>query len=366
MDFRLSTCLGALLLALLPDARAAAPQLEVWPPAPDAGTSLRFKVHGEWPDGCVPAIRDARIEGRDIVLRARVAEGPCTASPQPYETGTEALPLERLKLAGNGVYRVRFEVQRSADQPAELHGFRLLYAGNTPDPDFVPETGFWWPERGGEFDQAGPGLGVQMEVQSGTLSLSVYGFESDGVASWSLGAAPMKGHVAEVELSQVRHGAGPFAPYQAPKELSTVGHAHLELLSPSRATFWFLQPRPDGRGLQLQPVSMVRFRFALEPAEAWRGRWVVLAERDDGYPTQRIDFVELEKTAIGFTLTDGAGEFRLQCDADRVRPNSPPTRCRLASKSGAVLDVDFDHVALNELRGWTGAGQRIVALKLNR
>jgi hypothetical protein len=366
MDFRSALALGALFLAFGADLRAAAPTLEVWPPAPDAGTALRFKVHGEWPDGCVPSIRDARIEGRDIVLQAALAEGPCEATPQAYETGTEALPLERLKLAGNGVYRVRFEVRRSADAAAELHGFRLLYAGNTPDPGYVPETGFWWPEKGGEFDQAGPGLGVQLEVQSGTLSMSVYGFERDGAASWSFGAAAMKGHVAEIELSQLRHGSGPFEPFQAPKELSTIGHAHVELLTPSRATLWFLQPRSDGRGLQLQPVSMVRFRFAQEPAEAWLGRWVVLAERDDGYPTQRIDFVRLKKTARGFSLTDAANEFRLRCDADRARPNSPATRCLLSSRSGAVLEVDFDHVALNELRGWTGAGQRIVALKLNR
>jgi hypothetical protein len=364
MDFRFATALGALFLLFGLDARAAAPRIDVWPPAPDAGTALRFKVHGEWPEGCVPAIADARIEGLDIVLRASLAEGPCPAAPQSFETGTETLPLERLKLAGNGVYRVRFEVERGNGRAPELHAFRLLYAGNTPDPGFVPETGFWWPELGGEH-KAGPGLGVQMEVQARTLSLGVYGFD-DGAASWSVGAGPMQGHVAEVELTQLRHGAGPFEPFQAPKELDTIGHAHVELLSPSRATLWFLRPRADGRGLQLQPVSMVRFRFALDPAEAWRGRWVVLAERDDGYPTQRIDFVELKKTASGFTLLDAAGEFRLRCTADRVRPNSPPTRCRLTARSGAVLDADFDHVALNELRGWTGAGQRIVALKLNR
>lgn len=366
MDFTRFLALGALLSTLSTVAHAGAPAIEVWPPTPDTGTSLRFKVRGDWPDGCVPAIHDARIEGRDIVLRARVADASCAATPQAYETGTDALPLERLKLAGNGVYRVHFEVQRGADGPAELYGFRLLYAGNTPDPGFVPETGFWWPERGGEFDRAGPGLGVQMEAQSGTLSLSVYGFEGDGRASWSFGAGAMKGHVAEVELSQLRHGAGPFEAYRAPKELNPVGHVLVELLSPSRATLWFLRSRADGRGLQLQPVSMVRFRFAQEPAQAWLGRWVVLAEREDGYPTQRIDFVRLKTTARGFTLVDAAGEFRLRCEADTVRPNSPPSRCRLASKAGTLLGVDFDHIALNELRGWTGAGQRIVALKLNR
>lgn len=354
------------LIAAFATAAAAAPAIEVWPPAPDAGTQLRFKVRGEWPDACVPVITDARLQGREIVLDAQTPAGPCAATPQAFETGTEALPPERLKLAGNGVHRVRFEVRRGPDGPAELHGFRLLYVGNDPDPGFVPETGFWWYERGGEHDRAGPGLGVQLEVQARVLSLSAYGYSDDGVAVWSLGAGPMQGNVAEVELTQLRDGAGPFDAYRAPRELGTIGTAYVELLGPSRATFWFVRPRPDGKALQVQPLSMVRFRFAQEAAEAWRGRWVVLAERDDGYPTQRIDFVKLKREKDGFELFDAAGDFRLRCETDARRPNSPPTRCRLLSQSGAVLDVDFDHIALNELRGWTGAGQRIVALKLNR
>lgn len=355
-----------LTLALPGAALAAPPQIEVWPPSPDAGSTVRFKVRGEWPDGCPPAIRDVRVDGREIVLLARPGEGPCAAEPQAFETGTETLPLDRAKLASNGVHRIRFEVRRSPDAEPELHAFRLFYVGNSPDPGFVPETGFWWPEKGGEFDQAGPGLGAQMEVQSGTLSLSVYGYAPDGSARWSLGAGPMQGHVAAVELSQVRGGSGPFEPYRAPGEVDAVGTALIELVSPSRATLWFLRPRDDGKGLQVRPVSMVRFRFAREPAEAWRGRWVILAERDDDFPTRRIDFVRLMRKQDGFLLLDARREFRLRCETDPARPNSPPTRCRLQSDAGDAAEIDFDHVALNELRGWTGAGQRIVALKLNR
>jgi hypothetical protein len=339
----MKTWLGALgailLLGGTVGALAAAPQIEVWPPAPDAGTAVRVKVRGEWPDGCVPAITDARLQGRDIVLRAEPRPGPCGKDAQAFETGTETLPLDRLKLAGNGVHRIRFVVAGGPDQPGVLHAFRLFYVGNSPDPGFVPETGFWWPERGGEFDRAGPGLGAQMEVQSGTLSLSVYGFSAAGEPAWSLGAAPMRGHVAEVELSRLSHGAGPFDLYRAPSQIVTQGSAHVELVSPSRATLWFVQSGAEDGGLKLQPVSMVRFRFAQEPAEAWRGRWVVLAERDDGYPTQRIDFSRLVRKKDGFMLLDADGEYRLRCVADAARPNSPPTRCSLRYASGDVLEA---------------------------
>ena len=357
----------ALLLLFLPAAGwAAPPSIEVFPPAPDAGATVRFKVRGEWPDGCPPAIRDVRIADREIVLTAQPGPGPCGAEPQSYETGTETLALERTKLARNGVHRIRFELRRTPEAPPELLAFQLFYVGNSPDPGFVPETGFWWHERGGEFDQAGPGLGAHMEVQSGTLSLGVHGYGEDGSPRWSLGAGPMQGHVATVELTQLRGGAGPFEPFRAPEEMSAAGSVLVELVSPSRATLWFLRPRADGKGLAVQPLSMVRFRFAREAAEAWRGRWVVLAESDDDYPTRRIDFVRLMRKQDGFLLLDAKREFRLRCETDKARPNSPPTRCRLQSDAGDAAEIDFDHVALNELRGWTGSGQRIVALKLNR
>jgi hypothetical protein len=355
-----------LLLCLPVVAVASPPAIEVSPPTPDAGATVRFKVRGEWPDGCPPTIRDVRIVDRDIVLTAQPGSGPCGSEAQAFETGTEALPLERAKLTRNGVHRIRFELRRTPEAAPELLAFRLFYVGNTPDPGFVPESGFWWHERGGEFDRAGPGLGAQMEVQSGTLALGVHGYAADGSARWSLGAGPMQGHVATVELTQLSGGAGPFEPFKPPGEVSAAGSALVELVSPSRVTLWFLRPRDDGKGLQVRPVSMVRFRFAREPAEAWRGRWVVLAESDDDYPTRRIDFVRLMRKQDGFLLLDAKREFRLRCETDSARPNSPPTRCRLQSDAGDAAEIDFDHVALNELRGWTGAGQRIVALKLNR
>lgn len=344
---------------------AAGARLEVTPASPDAGSPLRVHVSGEWKNSCVPHVTDVRVDGPDIVVEALAGSGNCTAEPHRFAIGSSDIGGSGLRLDANGVYRLRFEVRASADAEAELHGFRLLYVGKYPDPGFVPETGFWWPEAGAEFS-AGPGLGVQMEVQSRTLSMSVFGYGGDGEPNWTLGAAPLEGHVAEVELSRLRDGAGPFVDYRAPKELSTAGSVHMQLLTPSRATLWFVQPRADGRGLAANPVSMVRFRFAQQAQDAWLGRWVVLAERANGFPTLRIDFESATRDATGFVLTSVAPVYRLRCSYAADRPNSPPTRCRLRDAEGTAVDVDFHHVALNELRGFTGSGERIVALKLMR
>jgi hypothetical protein len=357
----------ALSVIAAPASRAAtAARIEVSPQFPDAGTKVRIRIDGEWPDACVPELRSVRLDGQDIVLTATVPGGNCGAESRTYQIDSEQVPTAALKLRRNGIYRIRFEVQRHPGSEPELQGFRLLYASNDSQPPFVPETGFWWPERGGEFDHAGPGLGVQFEAQASTLSVSAFGYDSQGQSNWYFGAGAISGRTAQIELSQLAGGAGPFEAYRAPAQATSVGSLHVELLTPSRAILWFVQPRGNAGGLRLQPVSMVRFRFAQEAAEAWLGRWVVLAERDDGYPTRRIDFVTIERSADGFILLDADGEHRLACRNEITQPNSPPFACSLLVTGDDKAAVEFRDIALGELRGWTGAGERIVALKLKR
>ena len=84
------------------------------------------------------------------------------------------------------------------------------------------------------------------------------------------------------------------------------------------------------------------------------------------FPTRRIDFVTVTRREGGFVLSDADASTRLDCDLASTRPNSPPTRCRLSAAAEAHPEVDFDAVALNELRGWSALSQRVVALKLQR
>jgi hypothetical protein len=344
-----------------------AARIEVRPPVPDAGTALRIAIDGHWPDACTPELESARIDGHEIVLLASLAAANCAGEPHPFHIDTAKLPLQDLKLAANGFYRVRFEVQRDEATPAELHGFRLLYAGNDPDAAPRPETGFWWPESGGDFDEAGPGLGMQLETQAQTLSLGVYGYDADGGSYWLFGAGDLAGHAPQVDLSRLERGAGPFDKYRAPEALTTIGQVHLEVLSPSRVNAWFVRPLAGGRGLEARPVSMVRFRFAQQPAEAWLGAWVVLAESVEAMPARRVDFTTVENTDDGFVLRDAPREHELRCTLQKSRRNSPPQSCVLGIGTGeARREVDFSQVGLNEMRGWNSDSQRIVALKLAR
>ena len=362
-------CCFCLLFALAAGAAHAlepAPRIEVTPPSPDAGTAIRIAIEGIWPDACTPTLQNARIAGNEIVLQATLAAANCAGEARAFRIDTRKLPPQQLKLRANGFYRVRFEVQRGEGEP-ELQAFRLLYAGNDADAAPRPETGFWWPESGGDFDQAGPGLGMQLETQASTLSLGVYGYDADGGSHWLFGAGDFAGHAAQVDLSRLEDGAGPFEKYRAPESMTPVGQVHLEILSPSRVNAWFVRPVPEGRGLEARPISMVRFRFAQQPAEAWLGPWVVLAETVEAMPARRIEFTTVENTDDGFVLRDAAREHDLRCTLQKARRNSPPQSCVLGIGSGeARREVDFSQVALNEMRGWNGDSQRIVAVKLAR
>jgi hypothetical protein len=355
------------VLALMAGSPASsATRIEFSPPLPDAGTRLRVRVDAEWPEGCAPTLESARVEGSDIVLTSRIPPGVCDGSNRGYTLETERLEGNSLKLTRNGVYRIRHEVLRTAGGEPELHGFRLLHVGNSPDAGFVPESGFWWPERGGDFDRAGPGIGAQMEAQARTLSLSLFGYAADGNPDWYIGAGPISGLTAQLELNRLEGGAGPFDAYRAPAQSLSIGAAHVEMLSPSRITLWLVRATGRGSELQLQAVSMVRFRFAQEPAEAWLGRWVVLAESDDNYPTRRIDFTAIERNEDGFALTDAGAAHRLACRTSATQPNSPPRSCVLSVAQAGNEVIEFRDIALNELRGWSSSSLRIVALKLNR
>jgi hypothetical protein len=368
MRTHVTVWLAALLFASVCIARAEtlrAPRILVTPFHPEPGASLRLKVFGDWPNACRPELESVRVEGRDIVLGASLDSDHCAGEPHGFSLSTDAL-AEQPKLGGAGIYRIRFEVRRTPPNEPEVHAFRLLSVAPADAPDVRPETGFWWPERGGEFGEAGPGLGVNMEVQADTLSLSVFGFEDSGEPGWQIGAGEIGTRVAKVELSRLRDGRGPFQPYRAPREITVAGIAHAEVLSPARVTLWFVRPRGDARGLQLQPVSMVRFRFAMDPAQAWVGRWLIAPEEGDSFPTRTIDFVRAEPTERGFALVDAGGDLRLRCVTVEARPNSPPDSCRLASANATLPEVDFDRVGLSELRGRSGSNRRVAALKLSR
>lgn len=370
-----------MLVALLFAAAAGAslvraeerPQIRIEPAQPEAGAALQIDVDASWSDACPPRFESARIEDFDIVVRSIRDPGRCTTEQTPYRISadiagaTDAGLLDagaRLPTTREGIYRVRYEVREGEGAEPQLHGFRLLQVGTPDDLGFAPETGFWWPETGGEFDRAGPGIGVQIEVQSGTVSVSALGYGQDGRAGWFFGAGALEGRIAHLDLSLLEGGAGPFEAYVPPTSLQAVGHAELEVISPSRAVLWFVRAQAPGRAVRLEPMSIVRFSFAQEPAEALLGRWLIAAEDDDTLPTRRVEFSRMQRKPGAVTLQDDAGEYALQCETPVALPNSPPGLCRLEAASAPDLSIQFTDVGLQQMRGWDGSGKRILAFRI--
>jgi hypothetical protein len=355
----------ASLFLLASCAAAAAARIEVDVPQKSGGiVSPKVAVFDLWPESCSSQVESVVVEDRDIVLRAALSAAGCNDRALSGNEAESRLDFS-LPLLWAGTYRVRYEVRPRPGADPELHGFRLVDFDADSGAALRPETGLWWPEQGGEFDRGGPGLGLLMEAQADTLSLTMLGYGAGGDGQWSYGASRIEGRVVDIALAHLADGAGPFAPYRAPKALSQVGTVQVELLSAARANLWFLRPAANGREISIEPLSMVRFSFAQTTPDAWLGRWVIAAESGDTPASRHVDFSAIVRDAAGFTLLDARGEYRLDCSTSPQRPNSPPTGCDLLAADGS-REIHFDRAALAELRGYTLTGEPVAALKLGR
>lgn len=325
----------------------------------------RAQVRDIWPEGCAPQVDSVLVEGRDVILRAVLPAASCLEAANSDGAGIESTLRFDVPSLWEGSYRVRYEVRRAPKAEPELHAFRLVQLGASALEAIRPETGLWWPEQGGAFDRAGPGLGLLMETQANTLSLTLLGYELSGEAQWSYGATQISGRLLDLELATLSEGRGPFEPYAAPKRLDPAGSVQIELLTSARANLWFLRPTGNGRALSVEPISMVRFSFARAVPQTWLGRWVITPDTGDAVASRHIDLTALEVTADGFALRDPRRGYRLVCTSSAKRRNSPPESCDLVAADGS-REIRFDQPALFELRGRTLVGDAMTALKLNR
>jgi hypothetical protein len=305
---------------------------------------VRLTASGIAFDGCLPAAPSVSAEGSMLVLRALTAERDCLDSAQPYSLRSDLLVAAP---AESGLYRVRLELQSTPASIPWLEAFALIPA-RPETATLVPESGFWWGELGGEFGRGAPGFGVLVEVQGETVAVSVSGYDEFGNPEWLMGAAPLGGRAVSLSLGRLQGGSGPHGGFRSPQRMQEAGRLHIEWLGSARALFWFERPAGDGFGIDLVPVSMVRFGFAGDSGEQWLGRWLLAAERDFAeMPAPRtLDLVAVESSADGFILRGVDGE-QLECSLDRSRPHSPPEVCRLQF---GQTTIDFDDVALRRLQ----------------
>lgn len=356
---RLLACgllLAATGLALPPFARAAAAiDLRLAEDALERRAVLQ--AEGVLTAGC--AVQPARVgrRGRELVLTLQPMPGECSDAPQPFRVDSAALS-DPLPAVADGVQRLRLEWQADDESTPQLEAFALVATGAAADRSIEPETGLWWGEQGAEFDQATQGFGVQLELQGGVLAVAVSGYDDDGQPEWLFGAAPISGPTATITLGRLQGGRGPYGRFRSPQGMTEAGRVHIEWLGPARAVFWFERPALDGRGIELRPVSMVRFGFGGGSGEQWLGRWLLGgAGENDGIAARAIDFVRYEAQADGFSLL-GAGGERLDCTLDPARPASPPEGCRLLGDTDP--EIDFDRIALGSLRGIGATGEAVL------
>jgi hypothetical protein len=360
--FPLRTPLLALLLAL-PAAAPAEDVSAIRLAIDNDGSGFRavLRAEGVLAEGCAPLPQAAERRGRDYVLTVVPGPAACLDPPQPFSLSS-ALLADPLPPISDGVHRLRLELQADPGAAPQLEAFALIASGSAAEQDIQPESGFWWGEQGGEFDRATPGFGVQLELQDGVLAVAVSGYADDGRPEWLFGATPVSGSTASVPLGRLQGGRGPYGRFRSPQQVADVGRLHIEWLGPARAVFWFERPAVAG-GIELRPISMVRFGFTGAVGEQWLGRWLLGGEREgDAVAARAIDFVSYEARDDGFVLL-GARTERLECSQDSERPNSPPVHCQLLSDAEAP--IEFDRIALRSLRG-NGVSGRAVLLRIER
>lgn len=327
----------------------------------DAHDQAQIEVTGTWPNTCPPQLLEVSRQGADLTLLATREDGGCQPIPTPYGF-SGPLPQAANPDEAGIILRTRLLVSDQLHESPMLAGFALLRAepGNF---DSVLETGFWWAEQEGPF-AAGPGLGLSLESQADLISLSVMGYDTHGNATWYFGAGTLEHGMAQLELGRFDGGAGPFTPYAAPGNVEYSGTVALEMLTPSRAILWFSRiDDADNGGLELRPLSIMRFHFAREPADALLGRWVVTGENAGVRGTRWIELVRSESFADGFVLYDGNERAVLQCDTPVGHPGSPPVLCRMDDGHGDL--VEFSEVALRRLAGRDARNRRTLAFRLD-
>ena len=348
--------LGIALIAL-PALAQAAPTVALWPESPAAGQPFQVELLGEWAAACVPSVADSWVEDDEVIVKLRDSEKNCAGQPTAA-TVLRTPSSAPLSTDRDGTLRIRV----LGGKPERTLAFGLAAVGDVEL--YIPESGLWWPEQGGEFDTSGPGLGVQIEVQGDALALNLSGYDAAGSPFWWFAAGESQALPQSLSLTALKGGSGPFAKYAAPNDAMAGGSLHIEWLSSARAVFWFVRAdaQLDG-GLDVRPMSMTRFAFGLRPGQSWQGDWI-LSRRDSAglISANALRFDQLLPAEDGFVLS-GDG-FALRCLSVSRRPDSPPESCFLSSDNGDLLG-QFGDVGLKRMQGLSSEGDRVRLTKLD-
>ncbi len=334
--------------------------IEQSPHAPGAPPDLVAAL--VWPDPCLPTFERASVSPGHIDLELRAGRAVCAAAPTPL-----ALRVNPARAAGlgnfpGGVYEVRVFL-RHGDGPSVPVAFRWLDASIDSDP-VLPENGFWWPVRPGDYGTAGaaPVSSMTLERQGDRIAVTLLGFVH-GVPTWYFGTSGFVGSTARVGLMRVLGGND--APATSPR--ATVAEAgpvlHLHFPSPARAEAWLERPsQGSSQAIELQPLTLTRLAFEPgRPGASWLGTWVYT--RADSSEARLIAFSSTHSSdAESFDLADMNGDAMLECRRGDAADDAVPGVCVL-SLTGASK-ATFERIGLDRLDGRTADGTAVRLVRM--
>lgn len=356
-------CLWSLPVLALPHVH----RIETIPADPRPGQGLSLRISGEWPNGCPLEPQAVLVDGAEIEVYVRAAQGFCAEVIQPYallvDVGAQApagFPQER-------TYRVRYGVQDGGGKTTIL-GFRLIGVQAADARRARPEPGFWSVDEAGGFPTPQSGLGFMLESQGNSLAITTNSYLMGGQPAWYLAAGTFEGRVFRSDLLRTFGGQPLFGSHRGQQGVQEVGRLDAEFLDDARAIFWYSQASGEGLldELLLMPVSVRRMNFALgQTGEALAGTWVYTgAQAGSRVQAETFSFAyvaEQSNSALA-VLVDSARGAELRCTLDPLRADGPPRHCELSlAQAGSTR---LDHTALNRLSG-SSEGAEVVLLRID-
>lgn len=315
-----------------------------------ADNAVTLYVDRPWPGGCEPEDIEVTVNTADVLVRGWLPAQGC---------GTGTIPISVELSADFPVARLTFLQQRRPLSEDQLVDFTLvpLTAAQTH-----PESGLWWGEDGGVYETRGPGTAMSLDIQGNRLAATVNVYHPDGQPVWYFSAGEFTGLTFSAPMHGFAQGQTLFGDYRRPSQAVEVGRLQLEFHSPGQATAWLTAPDHTNGGLDLQPVSLVRFDFQeSESPDRLSGRWIFVQLEN---PSQELVLSPPMQRSGRWEYVDLVAGLILACELDASRPRSLPDACTLEQSDG-LWQVEFKQVGLDRMSGVDRLGNPAYAFRLD-
>ncbi len=333
------------------------------------------RVTGDWPDSCVPTTESARAELISGVITitnaSRADDCDDTISGFSVALAVSGMTTPALKSqATDETMTVQFLQQGDNQSFAKLIAFDALMPTERKSAraQVLPESGIWWPQRGGEYDTSGPGIGFSIERQHDQLVTIINWYDNDGSPLWLLATGQVEQGIFRAELSSLEGGPGLFEDYTEATPVFDRTRLSIVFHGPATATAWISQPLTDkpGSEILLKPLSLVRFAFGYDSMNRFtQGRWLLVVQDEERKVESTVlDFRQSGAERNTITLRDRNLGYSMDCTINRQRSTTPASLCVL-NESFHVPLATFTEVGLDRMVGIDESGQQAQLIRLD-